>query len=315
MGNQPRRILIIKLGALGDLFLATDAFHAIRRHHPHDRIVILTRPAYAELAADMPWFDEVLKDPSPRLWQLNHLVAFRKILRGHGFHRVYDLQCNQRTGYYFWMLWPSQPEWVGHVLGCSHPRPAFVGQSLPTTERLLRQIAAAGVQPAGPGPISWLTGSTAEFHLPERFVVLVPGCSPHRPGKRWPAAKYAKLAHELKLLRLGVVIVGTTADTGPVASITEAFPDAVNLTGRTSFGQLAEVARRARAVIGNDTGPVHIMASTNTPTLVLMSGESNPVTMRPNGANAVCLQANLLDDLPVASVLEAFAAIAPIGSV
>ena len=115
-----RSILVIKLGALGDLFLALDVFHAIRAHHANDHIVLLTRKQYMGFASQMPWFDEVWDDSSPKPWHVSRVLALRRRLLDGSFSRVYDLQGNDRTNSYFRLLGRNAPEWVGNARGCSH---------------------------------------------------------------------------------------------------------------------------------------------------------------------------------------------------
>jgi ADP-heptose:LPS heptosyltransferase len=71
----------------------------------------------------------------------------------------------------------------------------------------------------------------------------------------------------------------------------------INLLGRTSFGQLAALARRAQVVVGNDTGPVHIMATAGAPTLVLFSAASDPLVSLPRGPRVAFMQENVLSEL------------------
>jgi len=297
-----RNVLVIKLGALGDLILAFDAFQAIRVHHSKDHITLLTRPAYAAWARQMPWFDEVWDDPSLRWWQWGRLMRWRKRLRAAQFHRIYDLQGNDRTALYYRLLGSPKPEWSGPVRGCSHPRPDFRGQRLPAYERLLQQLESAGVPRAGRADLSWLDGDLSAFPLPERYVVLVPGSSPHRPEKRWPPTHYAALAERLRDHGIGSVAVGTHADQDAVAKLCASAPAVVNLIGQTHFGQLAALARQAVAVIGNDTGPVHLTAAVGAPTLVLYSGVSDPERMRPHGPHVAWLQQTSLAELSVEEV-------------
>lgn len=295
-------VLVIKLGALGDILLALDAFQTIWHHHTQDRLVLLTRPDFLPLARRMPWFDEVWPDPTPRVWQVKRWLALRRRFLEGGFVRVYDLQCNDRTALYFRIWDKPKPEWVGAAVGCSHPRPNFRGQRLHVSERLLRQLEAAGIRRTGPADLAWLDGPLDAFGLPPRFVVLVPGCSAHRPEKRWPADRYAQLARQIQGLGMTVVAVGTDADREAIETLCEQAPAVINLAGRTDFGQLAALGRRAAAVIGNDTGPIHIFAAVGAPTLVLYSGKSDPVVMRPNGPHVAWLQRDRLADLPVAEV-------------
>ncbi len=297
-----KTILVIKLGALGDMFLAMDAFHALRRHHAGDRIVLLTRAPFAKLAARMPWFDEVWTDPAPKLWQVGKWLALRSRLRAAGFERVYDMQCNDRTAFYFRLLGPRRPEWSGTAKGCSHRCADFQKGGAHVTELHLRMIEDAGVPRAGAANLGWLDGALDEFRLPARFVLIVPGCAPHRLYKRWPAEHYAELARRLGHRGLGVFAVGTAVDRQMIDAIRALTPEVVDLSGRTDFGQLAALARRAEGVVGNDTGPVHITAAAGAPTLVLMSGVTDPVRMVPRGPSVGWLRRENMADLGVDEV-------------
>lgn len=306
---MPRNILVIKLGALGDLFLAMDAFQAVRAHHIGDRITLLTRPAFAKFAVDLPWFDDIMTDLTPRGLRFDVWLAMRRRLRDRAFARVYDLQCNGRTALYHWLIGPgARPEWVGIVRGCSHPCPEYQTANLPVPERQLRMIGAAGVPRLdSPVDLSWLDARFDDLPaLPERFVLLVPGCAPHRLEKRWPAARYADLTRLLaERCGLGAVVIGTAADQAAIDELCAAAPAVVNLCGRTSLKQLGALARRARGVVGNDTGPIHITAAVGAPTFVVMSGNSDPIRMRPRGPEVNVIQESNLADLDAERVFAA----------
>ena len=64
-------VLIIKLGALGNVILSLNAFAAIRANHPEARISLLTTAPYADWLGQAPWFDRILIDPRPRWWNLS----------------------------------------------------------------------------------------------------------------------------------------------------------------------------------------------------------------------------------------------------
>ncbi len=298
------KILVIKLGALGDIILSMDAFHAIRKNHPAARITLLTRAPFVSLAEKMPWFDEVIRDPNPKLLQVHKWLALRTTLRAGAYSRVYDLQGNDRTCFYFKLIAPRRPEWCGTAKGCSHQRPDHRRDPVPAAERLLRFLESVDVPRAGPADLSWFTGPVDALDLPEDFVMFIPGCAPQHPHKRWPPAHYAELAQILAERSLATVAVGTAVDQPAIDEIRAAAPFVINLAGKTDIGQLAEVARRSKGVVGNDTGPIHIAAVTGAPTLVLMSGKTDPARMTPHGPDVGWLRSETLADLTPGKVAE-----------
>ena len=303
--HKMQRILVIKLGALGDIILTMDAFHAIRAHHPRARLTLLTRPQFVSLTQKMPWFDEVIADPSPKALQIGRWLGLRRMLRNGGFQRVYDLQGNDRTGMYFRLFGKKSGEWCGPAKGCSHQRHDHRRDPVPAAERQLRFLESLDVPRAGRADTTWLTGDITALALPETYVVLIPGCAPQHPHKRWPAAHFEELANQLKTRGIATAAVGTAVDQEAIAEIRTTAPHVIDLAGKTDIGQLAEVARQSAGVVGNDTGPIHIAAITGAPTLVVMSGKSDPVRMTPHGPDVGHLQRDSLADLPPADVLDA----------
>jgi ADP-heptose:LPS heptosyltransferase len=63
------KILVIKLGALGDFVLALAAMKHIRNAHPKAKITLLTTPPYAALAKASGYFNRVETDGRPEGWQ------------------------------------------------------------------------------------------------------------------------------------------------------------------------------------------------------------------------------------------------------
>ncbi len=58
-----KKILVIRLGALGDFVLSFGPFAAIRAQHPEAHITLLTTAPFARLGRLSPWFDAVVIDP------------------------------------------------------------------------------------------------------------------------------------------------------------------------------------------------------------------------------------------------------------
>lgn len=293
------RILIVKLGALGDFFMAQPAIRAIRAYHRADQLSLLTIPALRGLAAASGMFEEILEDPREP-WPIGHWRIARR-LRASGFARIYDLQGTRRTAWYFRLMWPGRPPWAGPVAGCAYPRPPRP----PGAHRAAwyaAQLAVLGIPVPEMEDPAWLQDDISGFALRAPYALIAAGGSAHRPAKRWPATSYAALAALLTAHDITPVLIGTPIDAAANESIASGVPAVIDLTGRTSIPMLASLARGACGAVGNDTGPMHVIAATGCASVVLYSAESDPAFVSPLGANVVCVQRPALAELPPSTV-------------
>jgi len=296
------RILVIKLGALGDFIQALQAFQAIRRHHAGAEISLLTTAPFESLGRQCGWFDRVWLDSRPAVWQIGAWWSLSRRLRAARFDRVYDLQTSDRTGWYYRLFFGAKPEWSGIVADCSHPHRNPARDRLHSVDRLTDQLNAAGIRDIPPADLGWLDADTGGFDLPDRFAMLVPGGAAHRPAKRWPAAQYATLAGRLSAKGLTPVVVGGPDERAAAGTILDACPAARSLLGRTSLLEIAGVARRAAAAVGNDTGPMHIAAAVGCPSVALFSAESDPDLCGQRGPDVTVLRRSSMAELTVDEV-------------
>lgn len=307
----PARILVIKHSAFGDLVLALGPFLAIRRHHAGARLVLLTTSAFEGLARATGWFDEVWIDGRPKLWRLGAWWRLLARLRGERFDRVYDLQHSDRTATMFRVMRWRRPdlEWSGIARGCSHPHANPDRDRMHTIERQAEQLAMAGIGSVPPTPLDWARGDLSGFGLAPRYALVAPGGAASRPEKRWPAEGFAEACRWLDQHGLQPVLIGGAPEAQAIATIRATCPAALDLSGRTGFGQLAELGRRATLALGNDTGPMHVFAAAGAPSLVLFSRWSIPGQTAPRGPRVEILHSPDLAGLAVAEVTEKLATV------
>lgn len=300
--SERLNILVIKHGALGDIVLATAAFKAIREAYPDADIVALTSSAYATLLAQTPYFNEIWADRKPKLHEREGLRRLRTMLNSRRWDFVFDLQTSKRSTHYQWLFNRPRPpisnisRWSSH--GYRDPK----RKSYHALERLRRQLALVDIA-VGLPDVSWLHQDIANLQPAGPYALLVPGGAPHRPEKRWPAEQYAALAQELAQQGLTPVLIGTEAEGPALQSIANRVPKAVNLCGKTSIAQLAALARDASVAVGNDTGPMHVIAASNCPSMVLFSHASDPALSSPLGEQVSVLRERNLTELSVDRVL------------
>ena len=310
--RTPEKILVIKLGALGDIVQALGPLAAIRRHHSNARITIMTTAPYETFLLASGYVDEVWLDEKPGWSELRAWIDIRSRLRSAGFHRVYDLQTSDRSSFYYHLYWPGpMPEWSGIARGCSHPHANPGRDHMHTLDRQADQLLAAGIADVPLPDLSWADSDTSRFELNEPLCLIVPGGAPHRPRKRWPADLYAGLANTLMSSGVTPVLLGARGEVELMDVIAAACPGTRNLCGMTDFFDLVALARRAAVAIGNDTGPMHMLASSGCPCVVLFSDESAPALCTPRGNAVKTLQRKDLQSLAITEAIEAMQEIAP----
>lgn len=300
-----RDILVIKLGALGDFIQALGPMAAIRRHHAGDRITLLTTAPYAELARASGYADRVWSGGRPGRLDVAGWLCLRHRLCS-GFARVYDLQNNGRTSLYFRLMRP-RPEWVGVAPGASHRNDSPERTAGTAFSGHVQTLALAGITDVHVDDLAWMTASPDGFNLRNPYVLLVPGCSPGKTEKRWPAARYGMLARLLAGRGVQPVILGTAPERTLAAEICALCPEALDLTGRTGLFQLAALARGAAGAVGNDTGPMHLIGPTGCPCVVLFSAAGDPARHAPLGPAVTTLfepALSMLDPDRVATALR-----------
>ena len=169
-----------------------------------------------------------------------------------------------------------------------------------TIERQAEQLFVAGIENIPTPNLDWLDTDTSRITVPDRFILIAPGGAAHRPDKRWP--HYADLARSLIEQDLTPVLLGTEAERDVTAAIHAACPGAIDLTSGTNLMEIAGLARCAAGAVGNDTGPMHLIAATGCPSLVLYSSASDPALCAQRGPDVRILQKPNLADVGVEEV-------------
>lgn len=243
------KILVIRHGALGDFCMATGAMKAIRERYPQAYIVLMTQNFLVDLGRRLGFFDEVVVDNRSRR-PLAILATLLRIAWG-GCDLVYDLQGTHRTRrtYRFGArLFGYRGRWISVGDGCFD-----IGFPPPDISRIHgdNKIAES---------------------LPKRYALLIPGCSPTNPEKRWPAQNYRELSIWLGARGISSVVLGTKAEATEIAAICVDNPHAVDFMGKSKLTDIPDLARGAELVVGNDTGPTHMCRLAGAKTVLLLPG-------------------------------------------
>lgn len=276
-------ILVIKHGALGDFVLALGSMRMIRRRHPLARLTLLTMAPFVKIAEQAGIFDDYIIDNRLPWWHWRETRGVIGSILSGNYTRVYDLQDTQRTASYrfIWRMLSSagKRRWY-EVNPCDDAQRVYL---LSKCMRLCpgRQRALPYTMVAEVTDLTFLHGEEEHFdRLPGRYVLLIPGSSPKHPYKRWPVEHYREIVSRLAKERTRVVLLGTKDEAEEAAAIAEGFPSVVNMVGLTGLMDVPQVACRALAVVGNDTGPTHMAAFTGVFTISIIDNRNQRSYLR-----------------------------------
>lgn len=262
-----RQILIIKLGALGDVVLATPLIARLLDAHAADRVTLLTAPEYRELLSGF----HGLRVISFKRKGLISMLGLLRWLLGQQYDDVYDLQGSLRSRVMTLLTQAQRRAGPAPALAYTHtPLPANRPQH--AFERFNAVLVAAGLKPAAASPClpvsavavahvdAWLRQQRLDGR---RLALLHAGASPRWSSKRWPEDYFLELAMALEAAGLTVIWLGGEAERELNRRLAE--QTGFDASAVFSLVELAALGRRAAFALGNDSGPMHLLACADLP--------------------------------------------------
>jgi ADP-heptose:LPS heptosyltransferase len=302
---NPRNLLVIDFGQLGDVVMSLPALRAIREKFPHARITVAAGTPSSQIVQLSGYADEVIAIDRVALrdgfipLSIVRIMNVVKDIRRREFDFVIDLHSFSETNLLGFLsrapkrLFARRPGRSLDFLANFNPKPP-VDRNDPDqhlVDRYLDVLKPLGVLdvPRIPAMIprsgdnqtidAMLKKAKAESGTP--LVGLFPGAG--HPGRAWPLDKWGELADFL-LRNDGVrplVFIGPEERAGAL-EMRRLFPSATIVLEKLSIGELAAAQARLAVFVSNDTGPVHIAAAVGAPIVVLI-GRRTPHAYIPLG--------------------------------
>ena len=257
------KVLIIKLGALGDVILATPHIERIVQVHSGDELHLLTAPAFAPLFTG----NERLSVTAFPRKGASAMWAALCWLHRQKFSVVYDLQGSDRSRIMTILSGAGMRVGLGPALFYSHT-PAHDDINNHVFNRLNKLLHCAGIEDTPPVPHLWLDQlEQQQVHdwlkdnslLQSRLVLMHAGSSNRWPSKRWEEEHFAELA--VILSGRGYTILWIGGPDEQILNVRLAEQVGLNVAGRFSIPQLAVLAKHAKFAVVNDSGPMHIVST------------------------------------------------------
>jgi lipopolysaccharide heptosyltransferase II len=297
MRVSARRILIVLLGAIGDVARALPLLQRVRHGYPEARITWAVEPAAAALVRDHPALNQVLIFDRPR--GAPAFLHFLRQVRAQRPDLTLDLQRHLKSGII------SRASGAPVRLGF-HRRNSREGNWLFNTHAVppmahfsskLRQfLAFADWLEIEATPVTFglqlsdaetqhVDGLLADVQPP--FVAAFVGSSCE--SRLWFPERTAAVVDALAAQGVETVLVGGSGDVAFADAVAQAAQSAVtNLAGRTTLRDLIGIFQRARAAFGPDSGPMHIAAAVGAP-VVSLWGATSAARSAPWGSEAAVI--------------------------
>lgn len=287
--GQKEGIVLIRLDAIGDFMLWLDSAKEYRKIYPHQKITLVANASWADMANNLQYWDEVwpvnltsLRSNLPYRWgvlrkirRANFKIAIqptysRVLLYGDSLIRATNAM--ERIGSCGDIAMPRGDiaignRWYTTLLPAD---PGLLMELLRNTEfiqNLSQKSFSAGL------PI-WPVQEVGlkQLMLEGDYAILFPGASWH--GRRWPQKSFIEVANYLnKQLGLQLVLCGASSDFTDCQEIADAVPEpCLNLAGKTTLIELAEIIRNSKLLIANETSALHIAVAVGAPTICILGG-------------------------------------------
>src|ERR1039458_2425249 len=279
VGKVPSlHILAVRLGAMGDIIHALPALTSLKLAHPECHLTWLVEPKWAPLIEANPFVDRVLhlhRESVAGLFQTwralseircDYAVDFQGLLKS-------ALAASAAHPGRLYGFDPAQIRERSAAIFYTH---RIVAHSAHVVDRNLELAAAlppGAAQPAGPASFP-LPPGTPEGDLPSGDFVLASPLAGWA-SKQWPLDHYRALAARL-LTERGIPLVLTGPPTAPFRHVEPALLSYSPLAG------LISAPRRAAAVVGVDSGPLHLAAALSKPGVAIF-GPTDPARNGPYG--------------------------------
>ena len=299
---NPKKILVIKHGSLGDIIFALEPILAIQKKFNISVIDLITEEKFIPFFKKIKMFDQFFIDN--RRGFLSTLLLISKIIMGK-YDLIIDLQNSKRTNFYHFFIKIFSRSRINGSRSFVHDRYIIPPQGKESpTEGLFNQLKLLNISQIDPD-FSWLVSGKENQSVENKEVVLViPGVSKSGYTKQWSPNKYQQLCSFLESKGYYICLVGTKHDAKSFQPILDHCKNIINLIDRSPPEIIYTIASKSKLVISNDTGPGHIAALSKVNTLWLALDNSVTKSNLSFRQNNHLILKNSMEDLSLNEVQD-----------
>ena len=174
------------------------------------------------------------------------------------------------------------------------------------TTGLKNQLFLIGIRFFFEPDVEWLIDEKVnnQININKPYVIIIPGTSKRGFYKRWSSNKYAELSNYLLKNNLSVVVAGNTEDYSSALPILKLCPKAYNFLGKSPPSILYNLAKKAKFVISNDTGPALLVSLSNTPLVWIVNDNAVSSSNKPTGKKIIKISSKSIKNISTIQVIN-----------
>ena len=274
-----RTIVVAKYAGMGSIIQAIPLLRSIRTRFPNSRIIFATSSSCEDLVHRIDHVDEVIAVDDHNLWlgatssvaAIARLVASRVDL-------YFDLEVYSAYAASISLMSMARNRFGFYRESTVHKKGIYTHLMYFNTRAPIREIylqlgLAAGCRRDVTDSFDSIRIREEDrneiSHLkfePREYIVVNPNASDLMVERRWPLTNFSDFVRIISKI-LPVVLIGADSDVSYVSMIN--VPGVLNLAGKLSLGGLLALLEKAKCLVTNDTGPMHMAQALGTPTVCL----------------------------------------------
>lgn len=274
------KILIIRLGSLGDVILTTAIPGLIKEMFPHASIDFLVKKDFSAVLENNPAIDEILcLDNKGEHKGAAGLFRIIGSLKKRGYSHIIDLHSNLRSRVISTFLKSTVMRYDKQILKRRLLKKGLKADTVHTVEAYTGALAGFGIAPSKVSPLISISKEESDkaknrlkaMEVGEEELLVGFNAGAKWPTKMWPEESFAELGRMLsEKTGCRVIIFGGPEEKDLGERLSEKIGHgALSLAGHTGLRESAALMEKCRLFVSNDSGPMHMATAVGIPVIAI----------------------------------------------
>jgi len=285
------KVLIIKHGSIGDIFMSLNSVSAINKTYS-DITILSTKTGHRIFDESDFNFKKIIDN---RGGFINTFKILMKIIN-QDFEIIIDLQNSQRTTIYLFVLKFFSNSITNGTSLFASKRYKKINLDEHVKDGLKNQLSLIGIKVKN-------NDTTHYERKIKKQVIIVPGSSKEGYQKRWDINNFISVMNYLSSMHISSYVIGGP-DESELSNLIPKNKYIHNLINKSPWKIVKSLALESIVTISNDTSAMHFISSLNLPIIALMKNNSYSISNAPTSKHSSVIAKNNIKDISIEEVIS-----------